>query len=95
MKLNVLASNLNRIEAYLDHQEAQLVEAADKKRVQEMLKKAKEKLKHLQDMFRKHQAIKKEGKGNKNFERSANLIDRIRDQKILIGEYEEKLKTAK
>jgi len=28
MKLNVLASNLNRIEAYLDKQEAQLVEAA-------------------------------------------------------------------
>ena len=52
MKLNVLASNLNKIEAYLDRQESTLVEAADKKRVQEMLKKAKEKLKKLQEQLK-------------------------------------------
>jgi len=101
MKLNVLATNLRKIEAYLDKQEAQLVEAADKKRVQEMLKKAKEKLKKFEKQLRNHTntSITKIPKGSEEelHHRAKHyyLFDTIVEQKALIKKYEKQLKTAK
>lgn len=53
MKLRILARNLNRIESYLDRQEARISLAADKKITTERLKKSKEKLVLLKNQLEK------------------------------------------